>query len=301
MKRILVLLGTLALAATACADGGPRTLGPVGEALSPTTGTSSTPPVPAPSPGGTPSPEPTDDVMRYEVWFVFGEGPWLFVTERTEPRDPAVGTAALRALFAGPTDAEAAAGVASAVPPGTELLSLSIEDGLATADLSSGFESGGGSTSMLLRLAQLTYTITQFPTVDAVTFTLDGEPLGDGFSGEGIVVDDPLTRRDFEDLLPAILVRTPVVGQGVTSPITVTGTANVFEATVSISVLDAGGREIARTFTTATCGTGCRGEYAEAVRYTVDHTQPGIVRVYESSAQDGQPINVVEVPVTLGA
>jgi hypothetical protein len=37
------------------------------------------------------------------------------------------------------------------------------------------------------------------------------------------------------------------------------------------------------------------------VRFAVDTTQPGIVRVYESSAKDGKPINVVDIPVTLVA
>jgi hypothetical protein len=81
----------------------------------------------------------------------------------------------------------------------------------------------------------------------------------------------------------------------------VVGSADVFEATVSISLLDARGDEIVRTFTTATCGTGCRGTYEKTIRYTVPETQPGILRVYEASAEDGTPVNVVEIPVVLSA
>jgi hypothetical protein len=239
--------------------------------------------------------------MTYEVWFAQGDGPWLFVTERTEPFDPAIGAAALTALFDGPSEAERTVGISTAVPEGSELLGLSIEGGIATADLSGEYESGGGSASMFLRLAQLTYTLTQFESVDEVIFTLDGQPVGEFFSEAGIVIDDPMTREDWADLLPPILVQGPVVGQRVRSPIAVTGTANVFEATVSISVFDAAGNEIVRTFTTATCGTGCRGDYSEAVRYEVDRTQSGIVRVYESSAENGEPINIVEIPVVLVA
>lgn len=309
MKRILVLATILALVGVACAEERSGTLGPVGEgptsepiAEPSPTATSEPSGTPTPTPTEvTPSPDPSGETMTYEVWFAAGEGPWLFVTRRTEPFDPAIGSASLRALLDGPTEAERQAGVASAIPAGTELLGLTIEGGLASADLSSAFESGGGSTSMILRLAQLTYTLTQFGSVDAVTFTLDGEPVGDWFSSEGIIVDHPLTRRDFDDWLPPILVERPSIGERVTSPITLSGSADVFEATVSVSVLDEDGEEIARTFTTATCGTGCRGTYTEAVRYRVDHTQPGVVRVYESSAQDGRPVNVVEIPVTLVA
>jgi len=100
---------------------------------------------------------------------------------------------------------------------------------------------------------------------------------------------------------PAIVVITPRPGDQVTSPVTIQGNADVFEATVSISILDSAGNDIVRTFTTATCGTGCRGTFSKAVRFRVGTTQPGIVRVYESSAKDGKPINVVEIPVTLVA
>ncbi|HYY09106.1 MAG TPA: Gmad2 immunoglobulin-like domain-containing protein, partial [Actinomycetota bacterium] len=77
--------------------------------------------------------------------------------------------------------------------------------------------------------------------------------------------------------------------------------ADVFEAVVSISIYDQAGRVIASSFTMATCGTGCRGDYSTDVRYDVDRTQAGSIRVYEVSAKDGSPINVVEIPVTLTA
>ena len=82
---------------------------------------------------------------------------------------------------------------------------------------------------------------------------------------------------------------------------TISGTANVFEAVVSIAVLDEHGHTVASTFTMATCGTGCRGTYSTDVRYDVGTTQPGTIRVYEVSAMDGSQINVVDIPVTLTA
>jgi type IV pilus biogenesis protein CpaD/CtpE len=100
---------------------------------------------------------------------------------------------------------------------------------------------------------------------------------------------------------PAIVVTSPRSGDQVSSPVSIRGNADVFEATVSIDILDSAGKPIVRTFTTATCGTGCRGNFSKAVRFTVDTTQPGTIRVYESSAEDGNPINVVDIPVTLVA
>ena len=115
----------------------------------------------------------------------------------------------------------------------------------------------------------------------------------------GVPVQSPQTRAMDGGYLPAITVQSPVIGEQVSSPVTVAGTADVFEATVSVRVLDSAGHEIARTFTTATCGTGCRGDYSVTVAYSVPRTQRGVVEVFESSAKNGQPINVQLIPVTL--
>ncbi len=42
----------------------------------------------------------------------------------------------------------------------------------------------------------MVYTLTQFPTVDEVLFHIDGQPV-DVFSGEGVVLGDPVTRADY--------------------------------------------------------------------------------------------------------
>lgn len=102
-----------------------------------------------------------------------------------------------------------------------------------------------------------------------------------------------------DDAEPAIVVRTPVAGDEIVSPVTVAGTADVFEATVSIRILDANGQELAATFTTATCGTGCRGKYSEEVFFFTEQRQDGTIEVFESSAADGSPLNLVSVPVVL--
>lgn len=302
-RSLLVLVVVLLLAATGCADRGATDLGPVPPGAgtpSPTdvlpTGTTSPTSAPTESVSPTSSPPPEIETMTFEVWFARGET--LFVTHRTVPFSPRIGSAAVTALLEGPSPAERDAGLSSAVPAGVRLLGLSIDGGIASVDLTDAFESGGGSLSMFMRLAQLTYTLTQFRTVDSVVLLLDGRHV-DTISGEGVIVDEPLSRSRFDGFLPSILVASPSIGDRVSSPITIAGTADVFEATVSIAVIDAFGTEIVRTFTTATCGTGCRGDFSASVRYQVPRTQSGIVRVYESSAKDGSAVNVVEIPVTL--
>ena len=139
--------------------------------------------------GTTAATEPTGSVptsVSLEVWFLDGEQ--LVRQTRSLESTPLVATAAMKALLAGPSPAELASGLATSVPAGTKLLGISIKKGVATVDLTSQYQSGGGSLSMKARLAQVVYTLTQFPTVRAVLFHLDGEPVN-VFSGEGIVLD----------------------------------------------------------------------------------------------------------------
>jgi hypothetical protein len=235
--------------------------------------------------------------MTLQVWFTRGETLW-FSTEQV-PSTKAVAAAAVRALIAGPSDAQRSAGVGSVVPAAAQLLGINIVDGVATVDLSSEFASGGGSLSQQMRLAQLVYTLTQFPTVDAVRLRLDGKDVS-VFSGEGIVLPDPMRRRNFADLLPVIVVESPQIGDTLAGTVTVRGTANVFEANVSIEIRDAKGRQIASTHTLATCGTGCRGRYSATLQFSVPSVQTGTVVVHDDDAAGtGTPPHQVLIPVIL--
>jgi len=241
--------------------------------------------------------EPTEtaggeDILTLEVWYTKGES--LYLSHVGVPSTQRVGVAAVEWLLRGPAEQ----GVETAIPAGTRLLGLNIEDGIATIDLTSEFEEGGGSLSMTMRLAQVVFTLTQFPTVDGVRFRLDGREI-DVFSGEGIVLDHPVTRSDYEELVPVIVVEAPQPG-AVSSPVTVSGTANVFEANVTVVILDADGNELARTFTTATCGTGCRGDFSVDVEYEVDNPQRGTIVVQDDDAAGtGTPPHQVHIPVLL--
>lgn len=185
----------------------------------------------------------------------------------------AVGTAAVRAMLKGPTDEERQAGLTTAFPAGTELTSLAIANGIATAELSRSLDTAA--------LAQLTYTLTQFPTVRSVK--VDGRTE---------------TRAKLEPLTPAILVEFPVVGDTVTSPLRVSGTANTFEATFQLEVRTRG-RLIEKRFVTASSGSGTRGTFSERVPFTVSEETPAELIVYELSAANGKRINTVRVPIGL--
>ena len=293
MKKTMSLLALVILLAACAAEPEPRET-----AASPDpTPTESSEPTPSSTPEASPSANPAPaDERELEVWFTYGDR--LFVTRRFIPGTPAVGRAAVEQLLARPDDFESNAGVSTAIPPATRLLDLQIDDGVATVDLSDGFGEGSGSTGELLSVAQVVYTLTQFPTVDGVLFEVQGEPLKKT-PGHGLLLSGPQTRRDWQDQLPSILVTDPAMGDRVSSPVTVEGTADVFEATVQMRLLDAQGRRLDRAFTTATCGTGCRGDFEHQLEFSVDSEQHGVLEVWWDSPEDGSRKDVVQIAVTL--
>jgi hypothetical protein len=294
VRRLIPPLAVLLLA-TGCAP--PRTgaLGPAPAGPSPTTVTASggTPTTPTPSAPRTPTARPTTDVpttsaptgpdgtLTVQLWFT--RGGRLVPTRRVLPATVATSRLALTELAAGPSVAETAAGLTTLVPAGTQV--TRIAGGVATLLPPAGFDTGGAATARLRR-AQVVWTLTQFATVRRVAFA---------------PADDATGRDDYTDLLPPVVVTAPGIGDRVTSPVTVTGTADVYEATVSVRVLDAGGQEIGTAFTTASCGSGCRGAYRVNVRYRRATAGTGTIEVYEVSARDGSRINVVRIPVDLAA
>ena len=251
---------------------------------------------PTESPSPTEEPSPSDEAgstVSFQVWF--SQGNRLAPAIATIDATPRVGSAALDALIEGPSGA---GNLTSEVPPNTGVNSLNIEGGIATVDLSSEFESGNGIPTMGMRLGQLTFTLTQFPTVKRVVLEIEGERV-ERFSKEGLVIEKPLTRLDFEDISPAIIVNRPLGESEVSSPVKVSGTANVFEANVLIRIVGSDGEALAETFTTATCGNGCRGNFSKDVEFDVEEPTEAVLQVYEESAETGRRINMIEVPVTL--
>lgn len=237
-----------------------------------------------------------DETRHVLVYFVRGEN--VGVARREIPATEAVATAAMEELLAGPTAQEEAWGLGSQIPEGTKLNGVTIADGTARVDLSGNFETGGGTLSMALRLAQVAYTLTQFPTVDRVVFLLDGEVV-EVFSGEGIILDGPVTRATCEEVTPALLVESPAPGETITSPVRITGTGNTFEAAFIVRIEGPNGEILAEEPAMATSGSGTRGTFDVSAPFSVAEECDGTLVVYESSAQDGSPINVIEIPVRL--
>lgn len=287
-RSILGLVLVLALVGAACSEDADA---PEAATAAPSAAPSETA---ASAPPATPTPAPVTQPVK--LWLTLEDYTGLTVRQ-AQVTPPRFATAAVTELLKGPTQSEISNAWGTAIPAGSELLGIDLAGGVATVDLSEEFESGGGSLSVRLRLAQLVYTLTEFDTIEGVALEIEGEPVTT-FSSEGYSIDGPMTRDEFEDLMAPIIVETPIAGQRVTSPVKISGTANVFEATVSIEIL-VGDETAAADFTTATCGTGCRGTYSKNVPFQMPEETQALIRVFESSAEDGRPLHVVTVPVVL--
>lgn len=132
--------------------------------------------------------------------------------------------------------------------------------------------------------AQVVTTLTQFASVHDVVLVTPADRT------------PPLTRADFESLMPAVLIETPTPLAEVKSPLEVSGTSNTFEATSQLELLDASGELLASKTVTASSGTGERGTFHVTLHFKAS-PGPATLVSYESSAEDGSRIDVVRIPV----
>jgi hypothetical protein len=133
-----------------------------------------------------------------QVGLYFTRGERIVRVSRAVPKVTAIGAETMKALVGGPTAAESGDGLGTAIPRETRFRGLNIAGGVARVDLSDDFESGGGSLSLSLRLAQVTCTLDQFGSVTGIRFLLDGR-LVNVFSGNGIILDQPVSCADYAE------------------------------------------------------------------------------------------------------
>ena len=186
--------------------------------------------------------------------------------------DQAIATNTIHQLFEG-TDTE----LTTAIPPETRLGGLTVDGGVASIQLEPPLTDRKA-------MAQVAYTLLQFPTVRRVSFN-GGRPLAAGA---------------FEAQTPAILVQDPLSGETVEPGFEASGTANTFEATFQYELLDENGGVLAKDFVTATSGNGTRGTFRFTVSYAASGPQPGRLVVFEISAEDGSRTNERSLPLALG-
>lgn len=226
---------------------------------------------------------PAARTTRVAVYLVRGNK--LAPVRRVVPTAPSPIRAALNALAAGPTAAERRAGYTSAIPKNVRVTGVTVSRGVAHVTLTANYAAGGGNASLLLRIAQVVYTATQFPGARRASV-----------GGKSVAVQ-AVDRDTFEAQTPPILVNRPLPGEIVGPLVVVSGTANVFEARLQVDLHDARGKLIAHRSIMATSGTGTRGTFSVKIPTTVEGRAQFVV--FANSPKDGSRIDVVKIPVTL--
>ena len=115
------------------------------------------------------------------------------VTVQKSANEQNILESAFQRLLAGSTDGTHT----TTIPEGTKLLEVKLETNGVHVNLSAKFTEGGGSTSMVGRLGQIIYTASSINPTDPIWLNVEGEPL-EVLGGEGMIVEQPMTRKDFE-------------------------------------------------------------------------------------------------------
>lgn len=192
-----------------------------------------------------PAPDPEDDPNTTETYVYFVvEGRDGFVLAR-ELRDIPTGddgaAAAIAEMIAGPEDPD----YTTTWNPKTQVLGVVVSDGVITVNLSQEAQTANvGSAGAAIMMPQLVWTVTEAlgePDY-GVQLEINGElteEMWGAISWEG-----PITRDDAEWVRMLVQIDTPREGAEVASPVTVTGDAAAFEATIVWRLRDANGDEI---------------------------------------------------------
>lgn len=317
MRRFFIVLFALALLPMACGEGDtttslvPSTQAPPAQTTVPPTTTTTTTlpttvaPTTQPPTTTTTVPDPGEHFSVYMMLDTATEEPGPFLVPLTRHvAGPVTPLEAAQMLMRGLAFSEVGMGLSTAVPmtPGApDALSVTIDGSVATVDLTSLFETGGGGGTFQMagRLAQVVFTLTRFDEIDAVSFKIDGEPVT-VFSSEGILVEEPQRREHFQGFMPAIFVEEPAFSATVDLPLAVRGLANVPDDTVHYALTDWDGLILAEG--AAAVGEPDLGDFG-SFAVTIDVEPPegglGALIVWAESVEDGSQQWVMEYPITL--
>ena len=119
------------------------------------------------------------------------------VTLKTKENPNSALSTVVNTLLAGPSNAA----ITTTIPSDTKLRSLTVQDDGIHLDLSKAFTQGGGSTAMTARLGQVLYTATSLNPNAKVWLSVEGKPL-ETLGGEGLMLDQPMTRESFKRDFP---------------------------------------------------------------------------------------------------
>jgi hypothetical protein len=117
------------------------------------------------------------------------------------------------------------------------------------------------------------------------------------------LLEDPCGPHQGREDEAFIEVVSPVADQqAAAGSVELVGCSNVFEATVQWTLYDGDGRELDTGFTTAECGTGCVGAFADSVPLDAATGEPfAELHVYAEDASGGEDrLHLTAIPLVLG-
>jgi len=219
----------------------------------------------------------------------------LGVARRPLPADAKIVDNAVGALLQGPTEAETAAGLTTAVPGLTRVRSTALMGDVLVIDLSGSFSTLGPPGSSELRLAQIVYTVSVFPV--RVLFHIDGQPAR--AVGGYILPDRPVTRDDFAAWAPPVLVESVGPEDVLTNGTEISGSTATADTGVGMRISDAAGQVLFEGITRSTRDDGLRHPFRAAAPFLLSQPGPGTLTVWELEPAPGTTPLVLTIPVRL--
>jgi hypothetical protein len=230
-----------------------------------------------------------------QVSLFFLRGATLGVTHARVHPTPNVEAATLNALLAGPTMAQESDGLSSALLPGTVVNSLTVSGGVATVNFNGTFSAGYGTQPAPARLAEVVFTLTQFPTIRNVRIEADGQvpPSAPGDPA----MNAPVSPEELDGLLPAIFVETPASGDALANgTVAVSGLSDVPEFTMEL--IDSTGATVTVQTVHTSTGSGTWVPFALTIYTHHVPTGSAQLQVFDVGS-DGTHNDVYVVPFTV--
>ena len=207
--------------------------------------------------------------------------------------------AVLTDLLAGPAVHEIAVGLTTSIDAKTKMRDpVGIDPGsrTATVNLSNAFRSDD-ERLLGTRMAQVVFTLTQFPVIERVEFAVNGRPL-QAVDGRGRTLRGAATRADYERLTPPILVEAPAVWASAASPIELTGSVALDNGRLHYRLHDRDNRVIAEDDIATRPRDDGRRTFRVVIPYELADDGRGTLVLFEQT-EDGDERNVVAIPVEL--
>lgn len=150
----------------------------------------------------------------------------------------------------------------------------------------------------LTALAAALLLVSCAPDSNGAPPTTTGSPsVSPSPSPSGSPLAEPSPTTDEE---AAITIDAPTAGATVSVPFAVGGTANTFEAALTIDAIDESGLTACVRHLMATSGSGTRGTWEGVLAFPPEEDPLHItLRAYAYSAKDGSMIDLVEYPLTV--